>query len=86
MSKEKHAPQKKSPPAPTFNPTEDLYGDVNKPVDTDLNLDKGKPEQLAQLQSLIGSARTARTPWPAGAALTIVLVMPLPARSVTRGR
>jgi hypothetical protein len=41
MSKEKQAP-KKPQPAPTFNPTEDLYGDVNQPVDTDLDLDKGK--------------------------------------------
>jgi hypothetical protein len=44
MSKEKQAPQKKSPPTPTFDPTQDLYGDVNKPVDTDLDLDKGKHE------------------------------------------
>ena len=41
MNKEKPAP-KQPKPAPTFNPTEDFYGDVGKPVDTDLDLDKGK--------------------------------------------
>lgn len=38
--------EKKSPPAkpkaPTFNPVDDLYGEPGKPVDTDLDLDKGK--------------------------------------------
>ena len=40
MTKEKQAPKKQ--PEPAFDPIDDLYGDASKPVDTDLDLDKGK--------------------------------------------